>query len=153
MRLVGIDPGLTGALALLDAGHVVHVEDMPVVDRAVDPYALAALLADWGHVDRVVVEAQQAMPRQGVSSTFKTGVNYGRILGVLAALERPVVHVTPATWTRGLHVGADKAAHRRRAMDEWPEVADRFARVKDDGRADACLIGLWAFYEFGRLAA
>lgn len=152
-RLIGTDPGLTGALALLDAGHVLHVEDMPTVNGVVDAYRLADVIARWGHVDRVIVETQQAMPKQGVSSTFKTGANYGRILGVLAALERPVSHVSPATWTRGLKVGSDKGAHRRRAMDEWPGCAHLFARVKDDGRADACLIALWGWAQLeGRVS-
>ena len=143
-RLIGIDPGLTGAIAVLNGGRLVEVTDMPVAGPAVDPYALTGILADYGRVDRVIVEQQQAMPRQGVSSTFKTGCNYGRILGVLAALQRPVTHVTPSAWTKSLHVGSDKGAHRRRAMDEWPAMADRFTRAKDDGRADAALIALWA---------
>jgi crossover junction endodeoxyribonuclease RuvC len=143
-RIVGIDPGLTGAVALLAGSQLTELADMPIVDSTVDCYTLTAIVAGWGAVDRVVVEAQQAMPRQGVASTFKTGANYGRILGVLAALERPVTHVTPGVWCRTLHVGADKAAHRRRAQDEWPAHADMFRRVKDDGRADACLIALWA---------
>ena len=152
-RFIGVDPGLTGGLALLDGNDLEVVTDMPVVAGTVDAYALTAILAEWGSVDRVVVEQQQAMPRQGVASTFKTGANYGRILGVLAALERPVTHVTPAMWTRQLRVGSDKATHRRRAMDEWPAQAHMFARVKDDGRADASLIALWAAMTLARAAA
>jgi crossover junction endodeoxyribonuclease RuvC len=143
-RIIGCDPGITGALALLHNQSVVHLADMPIIDGQVDCYTLTALLADWGAVDRVVVEVQQAMPRQGVSSTFRTGANYGRILGVLAALERPVTHVRASVWTQALRVGPDKNAHRRRCQDEWPYIAGQYARVKDDGRADACLIALWA---------
>lgn len=142
--IIGIDPGVTGALALHNGHHPLDLIDMPVIDGQVDAYTLTAILAEWGAVDRVVIETQQAMPRQGVSSTFKTGCNYGRILGVCAALQRPVTHVRATEWTRALRVGSDKAAHRRRAMDEWPGIADQFARAKDDGRADACLIAHWA---------
>lgn len=144
MRIVGVDPGLTGALALYVRDRITAVVDMPVIDGTVDAYSLTSVVAEWGAVDRVVVEQQQAMPRQGVASTFKTGANYGRILGVLAALQRPVQHVTAGMWTKALRVGSDKALHRRRAQDEWPVIADLFARAKDDGRADACLIALWA---------
>lgn len=144
MIVVGVDPGLTGALALLAGDHLAYIADMPVVDGIVDCYTLTDILAGWGRVDRAIVETQQAMPKQGVASTFKTGANYGRILGVLAALERPVMHVSPSAWTRGLHVGSDKHTHRRRAMDEWPNHAHMFARTRDDGRADAALIALWA---------
>jgi len=142
-RIVGIDPGLTGAIALLHGPRLEIVHDMPVTGRNVDAYELTRLLAEIGPVDRVLVETQQAMPRQGVSSTFRGGANFGRLLGVLAALERPVAHVTPAAWTRALRVGSDKSAHRARAMDEWPDHAALFRRAKDDGRADAALIGLY----------
>lgn len=141
--IVAIDPGLTGAIALLDGPRLETVHDMPVTGHNVDAYELTRILAEIGPVDRVIVETQQAMPRQGVSSTFKTGANYGRLLGVLAALKRPVTHVSPASWTRALRVGSDKSAHRARAMDEWPEHAALFKRAKDDGRADAALIGLY----------
>lgn len=143
-RIVGIDPGLTGALALHGPHGIADVIDMPVIDGVVDAYTLTTIIAEWGSVDRIVIETQQAMPKQGVASTFKTGANYGRILGVCAALERPVYHVRASEWTRALGVGSDKAVHRRRAQDEWPSMADKFACRKDDGRADACLIALWA---------
>lgn len=151
--IAAVDPGVTGALALHDGQTIVAIEDMPVVDGAVDVYALTGILAEWGRVDRVVIEVQQAMPRQGVSSTFRTGANYGRILGVCAALMRPVTHVRATEWTKALRVGPDKAVHRHRAMDEWPHLADRFARRKDDGRADACLIAHWAAIHHLRSAA
>ncbi len=143
--VIGIDPGLTGAIAALGVlSESVAIIDMPVMDGRVDPYELVGILTALGPVDRVVVESQQAFPRQGVSSSFKTGMNYGILLGVLAALERPVVHVSAAVWTRSLRVGADKGAHRRRACETWPAHAALFKRVKDDGRADAALIALWA---------
>lgn len=145
MAVLGIDPGLTGAIAALGVrGENLMVVDMPVMDGRLDPYALTSLFVDFGPVDRVVVESQQAYPRQGVSSSFKTGMNYGVLLGVLAALERPVVHVTAAVWTRALRVGADKGSHRRRACETWPAHADLFKRVRDDGRADAALLAYWS---------
>lgn len=143
MRIVGIDPGLTGALALLHEEGL-DVADMPVVDGRVNPYGLTEILVGWGAVDQVVVESQQAYPRQGVSSSFRTGVGYGAVLGVLAVLQRRLVHVTAGKWTNDLRVGSDKDAHRRRAMELFPEHASLFARKKDDGRADAVLIAAHA---------
>ena len=84
------------------------------------------------------------MPRQGLASTFKFGKGYGTLIGVLAALERPVVRVAPTTWTKALKVGPDKDAHRMRAMETWPQHSGLFSRKKDDGRADAALIAYWA---------
>lgn len=157
--VVGIDPGLTGAVALLrhdDAGNIVDlvVDDMPVVDGHVDPYALAAWFDDFDDSPQfVVVEVQQAMPRQGVASTFKTGRNYGVILGVIGAMGLRVVHVRAAEWTRALKVGADKERHRSAAMDLCPLAAHQFKRVKDDGRADAVLLAHWGAIHHERRAA
>lgn len=143
-RVVGIDPGLTGALALVADGGLVDVVDMPVVGGAVDPYALAEVLATWGQVDRVAVERAQAYPGMGVSSAFNYGAGWGAVLGVLAVLERPVVHIAASKWTRALGVvGKDKDSHRRRATELFPSFSTAFSRRKDDGRADAALIAHW----------
>lgn len=143
MKVVGIDPGLHGALALIDGSEMVEVIDMPVANDLVNPYGIAEILAGWGHVDGVAVESQQAYPRQGVSSSFKTGMGYGVILGVIGVMGRRVLHVTAATWTKNLRVGKDKGAHRLAAQERFPAHAASFARVMDDGRADACLIADW----------
>ncbi len=142
MTIIGIDPGATGALAILD-GLGLDVVDMPMLAGHVHAHALAAQLIAWGPVDRVCVEHQQAYPRQGISSAFKTGEGFGIIVGVLAVLERPVVFVTASQWTKFHRVGADKDVHRRRACELWPASADYFSRKKDDGRADAALIAAW----------
>jgi crossover junction endodeoxyribonuclease RuvC len=142
---IGVDPGQSGAIAAVTAreltgrGRLVWVEDMP------DPLsgALIAELLDGEEVDTAVVEQVSAMPRQGVSSTFKFGKNYGIVLGALGALRIPIVHVTPAVWKRTMGVKADKDTARRMACDLWPASADLFARKKDDGRAEAALIALW----------
>jgi hypothetical protein len=51
--------------------------------------------------------------------------------------------VSPAKWKKALGLSADKGASRRRAIELWPERAQWFARVKDDGRAEAALIAYW----------
>jgi Holliday junction resolvasome RuvABC endonuclease subunit len=141
--VLGVDPGLTGALCILRHEHDPVVEDMPVVGGAIDAYTLRRWL-DPDDIEVAAVEHVHAMPRQGVSSTFKFGCSYGVVLGVLAALEVPVVHVPPTVWTRHHHLGSDKDEHRRRCMETFPSVADLWRRKKDDGRADATLIALWA---------
>jgi crossover junction endodeoxyribonuclease RuvC len=146
--IVGVDPGLTGALALVTRdGELVDVVDMPVMRGCVYGALICEALNGWtrscGDLSHAVVEQQQAMPKQGVSSSFRTGMNYGVILGAFGAMRLPVEHVTAAKWKRDLGLGASKDASRARAVELWPEHADRFKRVKDDGRAEAALIGLW----------
>ena len=145
--ILGVDCGLSGAWALLDdSGRLVAVGDMPASDGAVSAHLLTTELDmpdvdEWARV--AVVEIAGAMPGQGVSSTWKFARATGVVEGVLAGLGWPVHTVTPATWKRGLGLGKDKAASRAMAARLWPDMADRFKRVKDDGRAEAALIAWW----------
>lgn len=147
MIIVGIDPGATGAVAILDGnnGDLLTVADMPYLDGSVSAPLLAKLV-ELGTGDddaEAIVERAQAMPRQGVSSSFRYGVGYGVILGVLGALEVATMTVRPQAWKRALRLSTDKAASRRRAIELWPGRAELFARAKDDGRAEAALIARW----------
>ena len=148
---IGIDPGLSGAVAVLSpAGRLVDVFDMPVVDKRVNATLLHDAVRFYvEHVDAgrlsAVVEQVASRPGQGVASTFKFGTSYGVVLGVLGALEIPVTHVRPNVWKRAVGVTADKGSSRRKAIDLWPDKAQMFARVKDDGRAESALIAWWAW--------
>ena len=93
--------------------------------------------------DHAYLELVGAMPGQGVSSMFNFGVTYGAIRGVLAALQIPMSVVTPVKWQRDLSVAKGKEGNRARAAELFPEFAYLFARVKDDGRADAALLAYW----------
>ena len=152
---IGIDPGKTGAIAVLDSyGCLYAVHDMPYESGQVVAPLLADIIGGYFDVDGTGygivawVEKVGAMPKQGISSTWKFAQGYGTILGVLGALEVRTQHVTPAVWKRTMKVTAEKGTSRRLACELWPSKADRFARVKDDGRAEACLIA-----EYGRLQA
>lgn len=141
MITLGIDPGATGAVAGLDElGRLVWVRDMPYADG----FVLGPVLADLvlkGSGRRVAwVERAQAYPGQGGSSGFKYGTGFGVILGVLGALNIPLELVAPSVWKRAAGLSSDKGASRRKACELWPDHAELFERVKDDGRAEAALI-------------
>ncbi len=144
IAVIGIDPGATGGVALLDTeGRLVAVDDMPYLDGSVSAPLLADLLRDHQlrFPDAVAwVEKAQSMPRQGVASTFKYGTGFGVILGVLGALQIRTHQVRPAQWKQTAGLSSDKTASRRRAIELWPMQAGHFARKKDDGRAEAALI-------------
>jgi hypothetical protein len=139
---LGIDPGASGAVAALDEhGNLLWLDDMPFADGAVLAPVLAELVLR-GDGPRVAwVERAQSMPGMGVAGAFRYGTGYGVVLGVLGALSIPLHTVRPNEWKRdaGL-IGADKDASRRRACELWPGHAERFARKRDDGRAEAALI-------------
>ena len=147
MYLVGIDPGLDGALAVIDAQEEIrHLIDMPTVrglrgKRKVDVAALASVLREIHDdgCDAAVVENVHAMPGNGTVSMFGFGVSFGVLLGALEATGFRVITVEPAAWKRkaGL-IGTAKAAALDLARTHWPEADLRLK--KNIGRADALLI-------------
>lgn len=151
--VVGVDPGLSGALAFYDTvtGDF-HVLDMPTRwitrngkrRRQIDCVKLGTLLDTYtaGRDVRAYVEQVGAMPGQGVTSMFSFGRACGVIDGGLGAMGVDPVYVIPRTWQKAVQLdkGAGKGIARQRAAAMWPAHAAQFARNKDDGRADASLI-------------
>ena len=154
--VIGIDPGQSGAVALLADGVPGGFIDMPTMARKaggneIDAVTLAeqlrhAMYGGHGGAYRVaVLEAVSAMPKQGVTSTFRFGESFGVVKGVLGALRIPLVLVPAATWKRHLGLwGADKDYARTLAITRFPSMAEQLFRKKDVGRADALLIAHWA---------
>jgi len=148
-RIIGIDPGASGAIALLVSGVLISVHDMPTVTvernksqkRQVCPAGLSLLMQQLSP-HKAIVEKVSAMPGQGVSSMFSFGRSVGIIEGVLAAKQIPVTFVTPQSWQKQSGAAKGKDGSRQRVMELFPSQAHLFARVKDDGRADAVLIAL-----------
>jgi crossover junction endodeoxyribonuclease RuvC len=145
--IIGCDPGIHGAIAWLsDAGHLIEVRDLPVAKANGKSELMPAALADMLRerpATHAFVERVAARPGAGVSGMFNFGRNFGQIEGVLAALGVPVSLVAPSKWKAALRLPADKSAARLRAAQLWPGLAGTFARVKDDGRAEAALLGLY----------
>ena len=140
---IGIDPGISGAIAILqDDDSLINVYDMPIMAgtgkrQQVNASELVKILSQANGIS--YVERVSAMPGQGVSSMFSFGTSYGIVLGVLAALQIPVVLVTPQRWKKiaGL-TGKEKDMARTLAQQLYPEAA--LGRKRDIGRADAILI-------------
>jgi crossover junction endodeoxyribonuclease RuvC len=145
-RILGIDPGLSGGLALLTATDPLLAAPMPVVTLSgkgeVNLAALAGILDDW-QPTLAWVEQQQAMPRQGVASSFRTGQNYGILLGFLAGRLLPVSIVRPAVWKKAMGVPADKTAAVAIATRTFPASSHLWNRKRDDGIAEAALIAAY----------
>jgi crossover junction endodeoxyribonuclease RuvC len=150
---VGIDPGATGAVAVLNArGVLAAVHDMPYADGQVIAPLLAEIIAEY--IDPLEapsnsvtcwVEQVRSRPGQSAPAMWKFATGYGVILGVVGALGVRTKHVTPNAWKKAMKLTADKGRSRRLACEQWPADAALFARAKDDGRAEAALIA-----EYGR---
>lgn len=149
--IIGIDPGQTGAVAILIDGVCVNIFDTPteqvkkgkICKTEYLPAEMADILRLHSHLVKphVFIEKVGAMPGQGVSSMFGFGKGYGLWIGILAALQIPYTLVTPQTWKKTIMAGiSDKDAARGRAQQIHPEATDWLKRKKDIGRADALLI-------------
>ena len=153
--IIGIDPGKAGAVAWVsEGGHLIEVRDLPFTKEGL----MCAVLAEWvsgpgRRPTHAFLERVAARPGAGVSGMFNFGRGYGQIEGVLSAVGIPVTLVTPGKWKGDLRLSADKAASRARAAQLWPGLAGMFARVRDDGRAEAALIALHGANSITRRAA
>ena len=164
MKLIGIDPGLNGAIALIGKESA-NVWDMPTMPKVagngnqVDPYELADIIVSCIQVGAtgVIIEKVHAMPQQGGVSNFSFGKSLGIVEGVVGAMEvlleadhkhLIVRHVTPQEWKKaaGL-IKKDKDASRLKALEIWPRLKRELSRKKDEGRAEALLIA-----KYGRVA-
>ena len=140
----GVDPGQLGAVA------VIPEDDMPLVeDWPGDPVAAADILRSWAteyQIQLVALESVHAMPKQGVSSTFKFGVNFGTWQGILSGLGLPYLMPRPTEWQKGLVRKSDGADPKSRSLAVarrlFPDA--ELSRKKDHGRADSLLLAWWA---------
>lgn len=168
MIVVGIDPGTSGAIAVVSCEMLVNVFDMPVeeksgrgaISKQVDAWNLAETLRTIrsGMRDDVMVvsEAQHAMigsnvngrRAAGAALSFSIADSAGVVRGVVGALGMRHELVYPQSWKRRYGIGADKDAALRRARDLFPDMAGYFARKKDHNRADAALIALYGWSKY-----
>lgn len=160
MVVGGIDPGLHGAVAVVDAGKLVYCDRFIsveaktrgrelVMSQVWSAIAVAGLLGP----EIMYVERVQAMPKQGASSGFKFGLTYGAALMACAGNQLAVEGAEPRLWMKmfNLH-GRDNEGAIRTACQLFPDKAgwfmpERGILTKDDcaGKADAALIALWGY--------
>ena len=150
MRVVGIDPGLSGAIAILDEKKVLNIFDMPVMaegkknKKQLNSAQLANILKEHRAADEeiaVVVEQVNAMPGQGVTSMFNFGQTFGAIKGVCAALELPIFFVRPSKWKKHFElINSSKDSSRTKVIEMHPSLSNQLSRKKDVNKSDAILI-------------
>lgn len=153
MITIGIDPGLTGAIGVLNEGNFVTVLDMPVVAKGygvvkneVDPAGLISILREQTNVDEftaVVLERVNAMPGQGSSSIFSLGDSFGCARSSIAACRFETVYVTPVTWKKHFKLTSDKELSRALAVRMFPEAPINLKKHSD--RAEALLMARWLY--------
>jgi crossover junction endodeoxyribonuclease RuvC len=144
--VIGIDPGLSGAIAVIDStSRETTVIDMPVISvgkkNTLNLQALCQFLEPYKDKDAIcLIEKVGARPGQGVTSMFNFGKSYGALMGILSALRIPYTEITPQSWKKVMMAGQpkEKDASRYVAQQLFPD--QDLSRKKDHGRADALLL-------------
>lgn len=159
--IVGIDPGLSGAVAFLrPSDGALHLFPMPVKRFAksrstIDAKAFYDLMVKYvpNYNATILIEKVWAgvfgktKRTQGASSAFSFGRSAGIVVGVSNSFPHAQVHeIYPAVWKACLGLSADKSECRLAAGELFPLKKAHFSRAKDDGKAEAALIA-----HFGRL--
>jgi crossover junction endodeoxyribonuclease RuvC len=133
--VLGVDPGLSGAIAgLSNDGALEFVSDLPIVRDLklawVDGNALQGTLQNalGGRTGRAIVERVSSMPGQGIASSFQLGVGFGSILSLLQAMRISIEFVTPAVWKKSYGLGKDKRASLHKARLLYPNAELHIAR-------------------------
>lgn len=162
MRVLGLDPGALGALALVSvddgAIRLVAVEDTPAFKirrgktekTEINANGLAVLLQKL-RPDVAFMERVGGMPGQSASASFNFGRASGVAEGVLAALGIRTEMIAPTKWKNQFQIRGDAGKDAARAITTrmFPAFASSFARVRDADRAEAALIAVYAAHALG----
>lgn len=166
--ILAVDPGMTGAWALLSAtGEVLHVDDLPIIadqgTKWVDAEVLSSALFSQiaGRDTTAVVERVHAMPKNGCIAAFSQGSTLCSLLATLQMVRLRIELVASQTWKTQLGLRAPKGTtddarkelSRQRARLLFPAAADRLERKKDHNRAEAILLAHWYISKASQRAA
>jgi len=153
MIIIGIDPGINGAISIIENKKIIEVYDTPTMidgkknKRQINGAQVTNIFKERLNGEKevvVVAEHVNAMPGQGVTSMFNFGQSFGVIKGICAALNLPIYFVRPAKWKKHFNlIKTNKDASRTKVIEVYPEISSKLHRKKDSNRADAILIALY----------
>ena len=150
MIIFGIDPGISGAISILENKKIIEIFDMPTMidgkknKKQVYGAQVANIIKNKLGDNKetiIVVEHVNAMPGQGVTSMFNFGQSFGVIKGICSALSLPIYFVRPTKWKKYFNlIKTNKDASRTKVIEIYPEISSQISRKKDSNKADAILI-------------
>ena len=150
MIIFGIDPGISGAISILENKKILEVLEMPTMidgkknKKQVNGSQVTNIIKGRLNIHKeiaVVVEHVNAMPGQGVTSMFNFGQSFGVIKGICSALSLPIYFVRPMKWKKYFNlIKTNKDASRTKVIQIYPEISSKLSRKKDSNKADAILI-------------
>ena len=150
MIIIGIDPGVSGAICILTDGKITEIYEMPTmidgkknkkqVNGAEITNIINKELVNEKDIN-VVIEHVTAMPGQGVTSMFNFGQSFGVLKGICAALKLPVHFIRPVKWKKHFNlINTEKDASRTKVIEVFPYISSKISKKKDANKADAILI-------------
>ena len=153
MIIIGVDPGISGAISIIENKKILEVYDTPTMidgkknKKQINSAQVTNIIKERLDKEKevvVVVEQVNAMPGQGVTSMFNFGQSFGVIKGICAALSLPIYFVRPTKWKKHFNlIKTNKDASRTKVIEAYPEISSKLHRKKDSNRADAILIALY----------
>ena len=158
MLIIGIDPGITGAICFFEDGELKDVIDMPTmasgnknkkqINGSQIFNEISSKIKNYNKNEvKVVIEHVTAMPGQGVTSMFNFGQSFGVLKGICSAMNLSMYFVRPAKWKKYFNlINSEKDASRTRAIEIFPYFSMNLSKKKDANKADAMLIASY-FYE------
>ena len=160
MLIIGIDPGISGAICFFEDRQVKEIIDMPVMadgkknKRQINgPQIYNEILKRTNKFQKkdiiVVIEQVSAMPGQGVTSMFNFGQSFGVLKGICSAMQLSMFFIRPAKWKKyfGL-IKTEKDASRTKVIEIFPYISSELSRKKDSNKADAVLIASFFYNTF-----
>jgi len=158
MLIIGIDPGISGAICFFENGKILEVIEMPNMPegkknkRQVNGAQITnEIIKRTKNIEKknikVIIEQVGAMPGQGVTSMFNFGQSFGVLKGICSALQLPMYFVRPVKWKKYFNLlNSNKDSSRTKAIEAFPNFSQNLTRKKDSNKADAILISSY-FYE------
>ena len=158
MLIIGIDPGITGAICFFEDRKIIDLIEMPnmavgkknkrQVNGAQVYNEIFERIKNYNKKDiKVVIEQVSAMPGQGVTSMFNFGQSFGVLKGICSAMQLPMYFVRPAKWKKHYNlINSKKDASRTKVIEIFPYISTQLSKKKDSNKADAILIASF-FYE------
>jgi len=162
MLVIGIDPGISGAICFFEEGQIKEIIDMPTMadgkknKRQVNgPQIYNEIYSRINKISKnditVVIEQVSAMPGQGVTSMFNFGQSFGVLKGICSAMQLSMQFVRPAKWKKYFSlIKTEKDASRTRVIEIFPYISSKLSRKKDSNKADAILIASFFYNTYNK---
>ena len=163
MLIIGIDPGISGAICFFKEGQVKEIIDMPTMaegkknKRQINgPQIYNEIFLRINKLPKkdiiVVMEQVSAMPGQGVTSMFNFGQSFGVLKGICSAMQLSMYFVRPVKWKKyfGL-IKTEKDASRTKVIEIFPYISGQLSRKKDSNKADAILIASFFYNTYKKV--